>query len=207
MSSPRPTHRPFVARLFESPAIKSWNDAEAPKLRRAFIAALDAIRDGKPLVLDVLVELEAVVLEPKLEASSVLLWRSRPSASFGARVRRSLGFYSGESRLAAAVRVDSGAALDALLPDTALWDAEFTIYPQPELRLTDLPDPHFEVPGFASRVAWTLNQDATHDSWLVTAQGEQSLDMVCATLKRAFEKEQLTSTTAAAPDEVFGASP
>jgi hypothetical protein len=204
MTSAPQSDRPFVARLFESTAIKSWNDAEAPKLRRAMVTALDDLRDGKPLVLDVLVDLEAVVLEPKLERSTVLLWRSRPSTSLGARVRRSLGFYSGESRLAAAVLLENGAALDAFLPDTALWDAEFTIYPQPDFDLGELPDPHFEVPGFASRIAWTLSQDASHEPWLVTAQTEQSLELVFETLKRAFVQQQLTSTTSAAPDKVYG---
>jgi len=205
MSNDEPKRRPraFFARLFESDAIKAWKDAEGKALRQALTMGLDAIAEGKPLVLDLLVDIEAIVLEPKVEASTVLHWRSRPSTNLSARVMRSLGFYSGESTLAAAVQVANGAELMALLPNTALWDAEFSIYPVPDRPVAQLPDPHFEVPRFAAAVGWTLMQDAASESWLITARGEPTLDMVCATLTRAFAKASLQATTRPAPDELY----
>lgn len=195
-----PGRRGFVTRVFESPAIKSWKDSEAPRLRAALIQALDAIREGRPLVIDLLVDMEAAALEPRLETSNVLLWRSRPSTGFGARVRRTLGFYSGESTLAAAVQVETGAELDALLPDTALWDAEFTIFPPPQKALTELPDPHFEVPGFAAAVRWSVSQDAASEGWMVTALGTEGLDMVCGTLTKTFSLQGLGSSLQETPE-------
>lgn len=203
VQEPPPIPAPFKARLFESPAIKSWNESQAPALRAAFAASIETLRAGGSLALDLLVELEAVVLEPRVEAAHVLHWRSRPSNSIGARVRRTLGFYSGESRLAAAVELKDGAALAHFLPGTALWDAEFTLYPVPKTAIGELPDPHFQVAGFAAQVRWSVNQDAGNDSWLLTAQDEQTLTQLSSTLTQAFASAGLASSLADAPSAVF----
>ncbi|MFZ5446360.1 MAG: hypothetical protein ACOZQL_40610 [Myxococcota bacterium] len=168
------------------------------------MSSLDALRGGGPFVVDVLVDFEAEDLAPRLERSQVLYWRHRPSDSFGARVRRAFGFYSGESSLGAAVRVTSGEEADRLLFGTTLWDAEFSFFPVPATPLDQLPDPHFEIPGFAAAVGWTLNQDLGSETWLVTAQRADALDEVCATLSRAFEREGLACHTELAPPEVYG---
>lgn len=191
--------QPFVARIFESPAIKSWKEDEAARLRKALSSAIEAMRDGQPMVLDLLVDLEAEMLEPIVDAAKVLHWRSRPSKEFGARVRRLLGFYSGESTLAAAVLIESPEQLESLLRGDVLWDCEFTIYPQPAAELSQLPDPHFDVAGFAVNVAWSLMQDSGTDTWLVTGLGTAGVDMVCGTLMRTFAEQRLTSSTAEAP--------
>ncbi len=196
--------RDFVARLFASPALKSWQAAEEPALRRALVAALDAVRAGGPLVLDLLVEFEAEDLEPRLAKAKVLHWRSRRSQQLGARVRRGLGIYSGESTLGVAVEVANGAELEALLVGTTLWDAELSIYPPPARPLMHLPDPHSDIPAFAAATAWSLHQDTGTESWLVTARGVEALDAVCSTLKRAFEQQGLPATLEDAPPAVYG---
>jgi hypothetical protein len=196
--------QPFAARLFESRYIKSWVQADAPALRAALSRAVDTLANGSSLVFDVLVDVQAPAVEPRLAGAEVALWRSRPSNSFGARVRRTMGFYSGESRLAAAVVVGSGEMVSALLPDTALWDSEFALYPRPSQPLGQLPDPHFELSGFASHAQWSVSQDATHESWLVTGSTQAEVERVCAVLVQAFGALGLNSTTALAPAAVYG---
>lgn len=192
--------RPFVARLFQSPAIKSWKEEEGAPLRKALSSAVEAMREqGRPLVLDLLVDMEAEMLEPIVDAAKVLHWRSRPSKEFGARVRRALGFYSGESTLAAAVQIENAEQLESLLRGDVLWDCEFTIYPLPDKKLSELPDPHFDVAGFAVNVGWSLMQDSGTDTWMVTGLGDAGVDMVCATLTQTFAQQKLTSSTADAP--------
>jgi len=199
-----PLNQAFVARLFESPAIKSWRAADEPLLRKALVAALDEVRGGGPLVLDLLVDFEAEDIEPRLEAAKPLLWRAHRKKDLGARLRRTLGFYSGESNVAAAVQVASGAEVSSLLVGSVLWDSEFSLYPPPQTPLGELPDPHFEIPGFAIAAEWTLNQDTGSESWLVTARDEATLRNVCGWLKRTFEAQGLPSAFADAPPEVFG---
>jgi hypothetical protein len=195
----------FKAALFESPSLKSWNEGVAPNLRRALVGALDGIQAGKPIILDLLVELEAAVLEPKVEASSVVLWRARPSQSMGARIRRKLGFYSGESSLAAAIELRTSDQVNDFLVDTALWDAEFCLYSPTTRPLTELPDPHYDVANFAGHTRWSLNQDAGNESWLLTSVDDATLEMVTTNLRRAFSAEGLDSHLRAAPPAVFAA--
>lgn len=191
--------RPFVARLFQSPAIKAWKEPEGASLRKALSLALEAMREGRPLVLDLLVDMEAEMLEPIVAAAKVLHWRSRPSKEFGARVRRLLGFYSGESTLAVALVLENAEQLETILRGDVMWDCEFTIYPQPEKELSSLPDPHFDITGFAVNVGWSLNQDAGSEAWLVTGLGAEGVDTVCATLSRTFAAQSLECSTAEAP--------
>ncbi len=191
--------RPFVARLFSSPIIKSWEEDKGAKLRKALAATVEAMREGRPLVLDLLVDLEAEMLEPIIDAAKVLHWRSRPSKEFGARVRRTLGFYSGESTLAAAIEIQSAEQLESLLRGDVIWDCEFTIYPLPEKSLAELPDPHFDVGGFAGHVGWSVMQDSGSETWMVTGLGDAGVDAVCATLTKTFEQAGLTSSTDVAP--------
>ncbi len=193
------TKRPFLSRLFQSPAIKSWKEEQAAPLRKALASAVEALRDGKPVILDLLVDMEAEMLEPVVDAAKVLHWRSRPSKEFGARVRRLMGFYSGESTLAAAIVIDNAEHLESLLRADVLWDCELTIYPQPEKSLADLPDPHFDVGGFAGNVRWSLMQDSGTDTWMVTGQSSHDVESVCAKLSSAFTANGLTSSTADAP--------
>jgi hypothetical protein len=206
-ASPSAPAHPFVARLFESPAIKSFRDAEALVMKRALAFALDAVSDGSPLVLDLLVELEAEHMEARLAGAEVLHWRSRPSTSVGARMRRTMGFYSGESTLCAAVRVPTGDALVGLLVGNTLWEGELSIYPPPTAELRTLPDPHFEIAGFAACAAWTINQDAGTDSWLLTGLTEQSLERLSTALARAFQGQGLPARLKDAPPEVFRKAP
>jgi hypothetical protein len=199
VSNADPVKRPFVTRLFQSTAIKSWDEARADPVRHALSSAVEAMREGHPVVVDFLVDIEAELLEPIISAAKVLHWRSRPSKEFGARVRRALGFYSGESTLAAAVVIDNAAHLESILRGEILWDCEFTIYPQPTEPISGLPDPHFDISGFATHVGWSLNQDSGSDSWLVTGLGAAGVDMVCATLSRTFSAQGLVCSTAAGP--------
>ena len=199
VSNADPAKRPFVARLFQSPAIKSWKEQDGAPLRKALSSAVEAMREGRPMVLDLLVDMEAEMLEPIVDAATVLHWRSRPSKEFGARVRRMLGFYSGESTLAAAVLIENAAQLESLLRGDVLWDCEFTIYPQPEKKLSELPDPHFVVAGFAVHVGWSLMQDSGTDTWMATGLGDAGVDMVCGTLTQTFTQQGLTCSTAPAP--------
>lgn len=191
--------RPFVARLFQSPAIKSWEEEQGATLRKALAAAVEAMREGRAIVLDLLVDLEAEMLEPIVDAAKVLHWRSRPSKDFGARVRRTLGFYSGESTLAAAIEIQSAQQLESLLRGDVIWNCEFTIYPLPEKPLAELPDPHFDVAGFAVHVGWSVMQDSGSETWMVTGLGDEGVDAVCATLSKSFEQAGLSCSTAAAP--------
>lgn len=200
MSSPHGAPASFLTRLFESPLIKSWKPQDSAGLRRALTTALDGIAQGSPLILDLLVDIESVMLEPVVEAANVIHWRSRPSKGFGARARRLLGFYSGESTLAAAVQVTRGAEVDALLVGDTLWDCEFTIYPPPDRPLSELPDPHFDVPGFSGHVPWAIMQDSASDSWMVTARDEADLRRVSEALLAAFTALGLPATLATGPD-------
>lgn len=193
----------FVARQFESPALKSWKEADAQALRQALGAAIDLLRGDRPVIIDLLIDIEAVALEPHLAAANVVHWRSRPSMGFGARARRLLGFYSGESTLAAAVQAETGAQAVDLMPRETLWDCEFTIYPPPDRPVGELPDPHFHVPGFCGHVRWAVMQDSS-DSWLLTAVDEATLAKVCQVLTASFEAAGLT--TSLAPGPVFEAA-
>jgi len=199
-----PARHAFAARLFASPAIKSWKTGDEPALRKALAAALDEVRGGGPLVLDLLVDFEAEDIEPRLEAAKPVLWRAHRSKDLGARMRRTLGFYSGESNVAAAVEVRDAAAVNALLVGSVLWDSEFSLYPPPAKPLAELPDPHYEIPGFAIAAEWTLNQDTGTESWLVTARDAATLERVCTALKNAFDAHALPNSFADAPEGVFG---
>lgn len=190
---------PFLAQLFHSTAIKSWVERDAPALRAALVSAIAHVSDGAPVIIDLLVDLEAVMLEPIVEAANVVHWRSRPSRSFGARARRLLGFYSGESTLGAAVQLAGPAQLSTLLVGDVLWNCEFTVYPPPDRAVSELPDPHFHVPGFARHVAWSLMQDAGSEAWMVTALDQSTLSRVCAALTQAFTSAGLPCALADGP--------
>jgi hypothetical protein len=195
-TGPQPQPSPsFVARQLESAALKSRKASDAVALRKALVTAADALRDGKPLIIDLLVDLEAVALEPQLAAANVVHWRKRPSKGLGARAQRLLGFYSSESTLCAAVQVETGAQAVALMPEDSLWDCEFTLYPASDITVSELPDPHFDVPNFCGHVQWSIMQDSS-DTWMITAVDVPTIARVCGELNGAFVAAGLACTIA-----------